>query len=95
MHDEPTDSAPVAAGSTPPVTPAPATAPPPTDPPAEPEADGPDAATPDAATPDAATDEAAASPAWANDLRKLYNAVVEEPLPDSLIALLSQLDAED
>lgn len=39
--------------------------------------------------------ETPAGPAWANDLRKLYDAVVEEPLPDSLIALLSQLDAED
>ena len=36
-----------------------------------------------------------ANPAWAKDLRELYNAVVEEPLPDSFIALLSQLDAED
>ncbi|MDP9055761.1 MAG: hypothetical protein M3N34_00285 [Pseudomonadota bacterium] len=35
------------------------------------------------------------SPAWAKDLRELYNAVVEEPLPDSFTALLSQLDAED
>jgi Anti-sigma factor NepR len=36
-----------------------------------------------------------ASPAWAKDLRQLYDAVVEEPLPDSFIDLLSQLDAED
>lgn len=41
------------------------------------------------------TGEPAAPPAWANDLRELYNAVVEEPLPDNLIDLLSQLDAED
>jgi hypothetical protein len=85
VHDEPPDSAPGAAGSTPPVTPAPASAPPPNIAPAEPEAEG----------PDASTDEAAASPAWAKDLRKLYDAVVEEPLPESLIALLSQLDSED
>lgn len=38
---------------------------------------------------------AQANPAWAKDLRKLYNAVVEEPLPASFIDLLSQLDAED
>jgi hypothetical protein len=56
-------------------------APAPAPPPTQPEPDG--------------TGETAANPAWANDLRKLYNAVVEEPLPDSLIALLSQLDAED
>ena len=36
-----------------------------------------------------------ANPAWAKDLRELYNAVVEEPLPDSFTDLLSQLDAED
>jgi len=35
------------------------------------------------------------TPAWAKDLRELYNAVVEEPLPDNFTALLSQLDAED
>ena len=44
---------------------------------------------------DHSPDEAAASPAWADDLRQLYNAVVEEPLPDSLIDLLSQLDSKD
>lgn len=38
---------------------------------------------------------APASPAWAKDLRELYNAVVEEPLPDSFMSLLSQLDSED
>jgi hypothetical protein len=88
VHDETPDSAPGAAGSTPPVTPAPATASPPINPPTEPESDG-------SNDPDAPADEAATNPAWANDLRKLYNAVVEEPLPDSLIALLSQLDSED
>jgi hypothetical protein len=36
-----------------------------------------------------------ANPAWAQDLRELYDSVVQEPLPNSFIALLSQLDAED
>jgi hypothetical protein len=81
VHDEPPDSPPGVDGSTPPVTPAPTTAPLPNQPPTEPDPD--------------ATGEAATNPAWANDLRKLYNAVVEEPLPDSFIALLSQLDADD
>lgn len=31
-------------------------------------------------------------PDWANGLRKLYDSVVEEPLPDSFKDLLSQLD---
>ncbi len=82
MQDEPPKSPPETAGPTPPVTPAPADAPLPINLPTEPEADDP-------------TGETATSPAWANDLRKLYNAVVEEPLPDSLIDLLSQLDSED
>ncbi len=81
MQDEPPDSPPGAAGSTPPVTPAPAKAPLADTPPSEPEEE--------------ATGESATNPAWAKDLRKLYNAVVEEPLPDSFIALLSQLDSED
>ncbi|MBT8427717.1 MAG: hypothetical protein KJO02_06790 [Erythrobacter sp.] len=36
-----------------------------------------------------------AQPEWANGLRKLYDSVVEEPLPDSFKDLLSQLDAKD
>ncbi len=80
MQDEPPNSPPGAAGSTPPVTSAPA--PLPINPPTGPETDG-------------SASEAASTPAWANDLRKLYNAVVEEPLPDSLIDLLAQLDSED
>ncbi len=32
------------------------------------------------------------SPEWADGLRKLYDSVVEEPLPDSFMDLLSQLD---
>lgn len=31
-------------------------------------------------------------PEWANGLRQLYDAVVEEPLPDSFTDLLAQLD---
>ena len=42
-----------------------------------------------------AGEDGPASPAWAKDLRQLYDAVVEEPLPDSIIDLLSQLDADD
>ena len=33
-------------------------------------------------------------PAWAKGLRDLYDSVVEEPLPDSFLDLLSQLDQE-
>lgn len=36
-----------------------------------------------------------AQPEWANGLRKLYDSVVEEPLPDTFRDLLSQLDAKD
>ena len=35
-----------------------------------------------------------ARPEWANGLRQLYDAVIEEPLPDSFKDLLSQLDAK-
>lgn len=31
-------------------------------------------------------------PEWANGLKKLYNSVVDEPLPDSFKDLLSRLD---
>lgn len=33
------------------------------------------------------------SPDWTSGLRQLYNAVVEEPLPDSFAKLLEQLDS--
>lgn len=33
-----------------------------------------------------------ASPEWASGLRRLYNSVVEEPLPDSFSKLLEDLD---
>ena len=35
------------------------------------------------------------NPEWANGLRKLYDSVVEEPLPDQFKDLLSKLDATD
>lgn len=34
----------------------------------------------------------ARSPEWATGLRRLYDSVVEEPLPDSFAQLLDQLD---
>ncbi|BEU99115.1 NepR family anti-sigma factor [Novosphingobium olei] len=34
----------------------------------------------------------AKSPEWATGLRRLYDSVVEEPLPDSFARLLDQLD---
>lgn len=34
-------------------------------------------------------------PDWANGLRRLYDSVVEEELPDSFKDLLSQLDTKD
>ena len=34
-------------------------------------------------------------PEWANGLRKLYDSVVDEPLPDTFKDLLSKLDSKD
>jgi Anti-sigma factor NepR len=34
-------------------------------------------------------------PEWANGLRRLYDSVVEEPLPDSFADLIAKLDAND
>lgn len=34
-------------------------------------------------------------PDWAGGLRKLYNSVVDEPLPDSFKDLLKKLDGGD
>lgn len=34
-------------------------------------------------------------PEWALGLRRLYDSVVEEPLPDSFMDLLDQLDSRD
>lgn len=36
-----------------------------------------------------------AKPDWANGLRRLYDSVVEEPLPDSFKDLLAKLDSSD
>ena len=36
----------------------------------------------------------AKTPEWANGLKRLYDSVVEEPLPDSFAQLLDQLDDE-
>ena len=35
------------------------------------------------------------SPDWASGLRRLYDSVVEEPLPDSFSKLLDELDSVD
>ena len=44
----------------------------------------------------AAKDRAAKRDAeWTNGLKKLYDSVVEEPLPDSFQDLLRKLDTED
>jgi hypothetical protein len=34
-------------------------------------------------------------PEWASGLKRLYNSVVEEPLPDSFADLIAKLDAND
>lgn len=34
-------------------------------------------------------------PEWAQGLKKLYDSVVEEPLPDDLAKLLAQLDDKE
>jgi hypothetical protein len=34
-------------------------------------------------------------PEWAKGLRRLYNSVVEEPLPDSFADLIAKLDSDD
>lgn len=39
--------------------------------------------------------ESDGKPDWTNGLRKLYDSVVDEPLPDSFKDLLSQLDKKD
>lgn len=37
----------------------------------------------------------AKSPEWADGLRRLYDSVVEEPLPDSFAQLLDKLDGDE
>lgn len=34
-------------------------------------------------------------PEWASGLKRLYNSVLEEPLPDSFADLIAKLDASD
>ena len=34
-------------------------------------------------------------PEWASGLKRLYNSVVDEPLPDSFADLIAKLDASD
>ena len=41
-----------------------------------------------------ATNRDGKDPEWANGLRKLYDSVVDEPLPDSFKDLLEQLDTK-
>jgi len=38
---------------------------------------------------------AKSSPEWANGLKQLYDAVVEEDLPDQFLDLLAQLDEQE
>lgn len=42
-----------------------------------------------------AADKRGKDPEWANGLRKLYDSVVDEPLPDSFKDLLAKLDTKD
>lgn len=44
---------------------------------------------------DSQAKDAKDKPEWANGLRRLYDSVVDEPLPDSFKDLLSQLDAKE
>lgn len=39
--------------------------------------------------------EKARDPEWASSLKKLYDSVVDEPLPDSFRNLLSKLDQDE
>lgn len=39
--------------------------------------------------------ERKSGPEWTDGLRQLYDSVVEEPIPDSFMDLLSKLDADD
>lgn len=43
----------------------------------------------------AAKEDEKRQPEWTNGLRRLYDSVLEEPLPDSFRDLLSQLDLKD
>ena len=50
---------------------------------------------PDNAGADGSRTDKTSQPEWANGLRRLYDSVVEEDLPDSFKDLLSQLDSKD
>lgn len=41
------------------------------------------------------TGRTAPQPEWATGLKRLYNSVVEEPLPDSFAELIAKLDSND
>lgn len=41
------------------------------------------------------TPRGAPQPEWATGLKRLYNSVVEEPLPDSFAELIAKLDRKD
>ncbi len=45
--------------------------------------------------PDMRGTEARNAPEWADGLKQLYDAVVEEKLPDQFLDLLAQLDEQD
>ncbi|WP_407938168.1 NepR family anti-sigma factor [Novosphingobium malaysiense] len=45
--------------------------------------------------PDVRKSQEDGEPGWASGLRKLYNSVVDEPLPDSFQDLLKKLDDSD
>ncbi len=42
-----------------------------------------------------AKDRSSAKPGWADGLQKLYDSVVDEPLPDAFEELLRKLDQSD
>jgi hypothetical protein len=43
----------------------------------------------------ATTRPRAPQPEWAKGLKRLYNSVIEEPLPDSFADLIAKLDSSD
>ncbi|HWU02104.1 MAG TPA: NepR family anti-sigma factor [Novosphingobium sp.] len=45
--------------------------------------------------PDAPGAPGAPQPGWTTALRRMYRDVVDEPLPDTLAALIARLDRED
>ena len=57
--------------------------------------DKPSASKPAAGSAKEAASKEKENPEWANGLRRLYDSVVQEELPDSFKDLLSQLDSKD